>query len=723
MTTTLAELIERQLEVASLSGEVEAVMQGIVDRLMELPGADGASLSTIDGDFAYFRVCAGEDEALLDRTLPIDETLGNECLRTGELAVLRATSGPEVSRCLTPGAGAIVLAPIDYDDATKGILGVRSADPDAFGEQEVEAIMLLARGAAVALRNAEVVERLAASEEQYRQLHAQAADAILVSDDENVVLDANEAASALLSYSVDELRGMSYDALVAPEQLEQARTRVDELRLRRELRAERTFRRKDGTMLELEYSSRVLDDGRIHTTLRDITQRKANEARLRTSLERLHEIVQTQQDIAALELDPNTIAAMITERAQRLAGAEGAVIQWFEGDDQVYRFASGIAEAYLDLRPTRDTGLPGHVAKTGEIAYAADTETDSRVDGRASRQVGARSLVCAPLSIGGEVAGTLSLVHSQPNAFDQLAVETTRLMAEFVSTAFRNATELETRRRLVDELQTQGQVVEHMQTALWIWKRESAGWFRLEYANEASEDATTIAPAEVVGLTLGEILPGAPDSIAAFLDQVIDDVCRVDLGEVEYGDDRIPPSVFTMKAFPLTEERVAVTFDNVTEIVRSRRALQESEARFRGAFDAASVGMTLTGLDGTFIQVNERFAQMLGYSVDELMRLGVRGVTHPDDIAIDLQYGAEMLERHARVVHPREALPAPGRIRHVGRPHRLAHPRLRRRAGARRRARARRDRPERGEPPVRVDVRALRRAEADRRTTSSGSST
>ena len=110
-------------------------------------------------------------------------------------------------------------------------------------------------------------------------------------------------------------------------------------------------------MLELEYSSRVLDDGRIHTTLRDITQRKANEARLRTSLERLHEIVQTQQEIAALELDPNTIAAMITERAQRLAGAEGAVIQWFEGDDQVYRFASGIAEAVP--RPASD---PGHRA-------------------------------------------------------------------------------------------------------------------------------------------------------------------------------------------------------------------------------------------------------------------------------------------------------------------------------------------------------------------------
>jgi PAS domain S-box-containing protein len=79
-------------------------------------------------------------------------------------------------------------------------------------------------------------------------------------------------------------------------------------------------------------------------------------------------------------------------------------------------------------------------------------------------------------------------------------------------------------------------------------------------------------------------------------------------------------------------------------MTRSRRALQESEARFRGAFDAASVGMTLTGLDGTFIQVNDRFAEMLGYSVDELMRLGVRGVTHPDDIAEDLAYAAELMD-------------------------------------------------------------------------------
>ena len=202
---SLAEIVERQLEVASLSGEVDAVMQGIVDRLMELPGADGASLSTVDGDLAYFRVTSGADAALLHQQIPIDETLGIECLRRGAVTVLRATEGPEVQRCLTPGAGAIVLAPIDYDGATRGILGLRSPDPNAFDQASVETISLLATSAAVAMRNAEVVEGLARSERHYRELHIQSADATLVSDVDGRVLDANAAAEALFWYSADEL--------------------------------------------------------------------------------------------------------------------------------------------------------------------------------------------------------------------------------------------------------------------------------------------------------------------------------------------------------------------------------------------------------------------------------------------------------------------------------------------------------------------------------------
>ncbi|MBA3842322.1 MAG: PAS domain S-box protein [Actinobacteria bacterium] len=634
----LTELLESQLEVASLSGEIDAVMRGIVDRLMTIPEADGASLSTVEGELAHFKVTAGKDAPLDGLTLPLAETLGGACLDQGTLVVLRASEGPDVTRCLTPGAGAIILAPVDYDGRTAGILGVRSADEQAFDEHAIEAVRLLARSAAVALRNAEVVTRLSESERRYRDLHDQAADAILVSDEQGRLLDANDAASALLWYPVDALRTMHADALIARRDLDAMPPRHDELRTQRELRGERTFVRQDGTELQLEYSSRVLDDGRVHTTLRDVTERKRAEALLRMSLVRMQEIVATQQEISSLELDPDAVMTTITERAQLLAGADGAAVQWFEGDHSVYRFTSGIAAQFVGLRLDRHASISGAAAQERQAVYSPDTRIDSRVDHTATERVGIRSLICAPLIREDEVYGVLSVMAAEPHAFDELAVETTRLMAEFVGTVIRNSTELDDRRRLVDELRSHNQVVEHMQIGLWIWSLDDDGIFRLEYANDASEQATGLTSSEIVGKTQQEILPAIGPELIELFHKVIEKQELVDLGELEYGDDRIRPSVFTLKAFPLTGNRVAATFENVTAIARSRRALQESESRFRSAFQSASVGMNLTGLDGTYIQVNDRFADLLGYTTAEVMRLGVRGVTHPAEIATDLAY-------------------------------------------------------------------------------------
>jgi two-component system, sensor histidine kinase and response regulator len=65
------------------------------------------------------------------------------------------------------------------------------------------------------------------------------------------------------------------------------------------------------------------------------------------------------------------------------------------------------------------------------------------------------------------------------------------------------------------------------------------------------------------------------------------------------------------------------------------RALRESEARFRGAFDASAMGMALVGLEDTFLQVNPALCSMLGYSDEELLRRTLRSVTHPDELDLD----------------------------------------------------------------------------------------
>ena len=626
--------VERQLEVASLSGEVHAVMHTIVERLLELPLADGASISTVTDGIAHFAVSLGADAPLQGLTCPIADTLGVECVRTGELHVLRGFDGADMELSLTANAGAIVLAPIVYDGEARGIVGVRSEDPQAFGPDDIETTRLLAQSAAIALRNAALVERLAEGERRYRDLYDQSADATLVYDRDGKLLDANEAAAALLWYPVAELRGMNASELFDQPDLE--------LREHRELHSERQFRRKDGALLDIEVSSRLLDDGRVHTALRDVTQRKRNEDRLRMSLERLHAIVETQRDISALELDQEAVTAAIVERAQRLAGGDGASVHWFEGDNSVIHHASGTAESFVGLHIDRRSSLAGLAQSQATIMYSSDTETDPRVDRKVSREMRARSVICAPLLRDGKVGGVLAVSAIKPEAFDQLAIETTRLMAEFVSTVMRNAHELETRKMLADELRTQGQVVEHMQTGLWIWSPDESGTYRLDHANLASELATGVAAELIVGAKLTDVLPATTGQLMSIFDRVLETGAHVDAGEVEYGDERIQPGIFWIKAFPLPGRRIAMTFENVTEMAGARRALQESEGRFRSAFDAASVGMALTALNGDYVQVNNRLAEMLGYETEELSKLNVRDVTHPEDIDADLEHIAQL---------------------------------------------------------------------------------
>ena len=69
------------------------------------------------------------------------------------------------------------------------------------------------------------------------------------------------------------------------------------------------------------------------------------------------------------------------------------------------------------------------------------------------------------------------------------------------------------------------------------------------------------------------------------------------------------------------------------------RALRASEERLRAMFEQAAIGIGIAGLDGHFVEVNQQFANIVGYTPDELRGLGYADITHPDDLA----------DTHARV--------------------------------------------------------------------------
>ncbi|MGC4750358.1 putative bifunctional diguanylate cyclase/phosphodiesterase [Micromonospora sp. DT201] len=83
------------------------------------------------------------------------------------------------------------------------------------------------------------------------------------------------------------------------------------------------------------------------------------------------------------------------------------------------------------------------------------------------------------------------------------------------------------------------------------------------------------------------------------------------------------------------------TFNQQERIARSawqardevEQALRDSEARFRAVFSGAAIGIGIAGVDGRIIDVNQAFADMLGYSIEELRETNVAALFHADDAA------------------------------------------------------------------------------------------
>ncbi len=64
---------------------------------------------------------------------------------------------------------------------------------------------------------------------------------------------------------------------------------------------------------------------------------------------------------------------------------------------------------------------------------------------------------------------------------------------------------------------------------------------------------------------------------------------------------------------------IVISARDVTERVRAERALRESEERFRRIVELATEGIWATDLEGNTTFVNPRMAELLGYTVDEML--------------------------------------------------------------------------------------------------------
>lgn len=131
---------------------------------------------------------------------------------------------------------------------------------------------------------------------------------------------------------------------------------------------------------------------------------------------------------------------LVCVRTQSLTRATGATVEMHEGDDMVYRACTGSLATSLGLRLQAATSLSGLCVRTGEVLYCEDSETDARVNREACRKVGARSMICVPLSHQQKNVGVLKMVSTEANAFTEREVNLLRLIAGLLSSSIAQTT-------------------------------------------------------------------------------------------------------------------------------------------------------------------------------------------------------------------------------------------------------------------------------------------
>lgn len=159
-----------------------------------------------------------------------------------------------------------------------------------------------------------------------------------------------------------------------------------------------------------------------------------------------------------------------------------------------------------------------------------------------------------------------------------------------VSGIFGIARDVSELKRTQLELEQAADIVKNIQVGLHVYHLENIKddkTLRMVSANPITEKFTGIAPESVIGRTLDENFPGLREKgIPQKYAQVVRTQKAVELEDIYYSDDRVIQGAFAVKVFPLPDNHVGVSFENITKKKQIENSLQKRGESLRSLVES-----------------------------------------------------------------------------------------------------------------------------------------
>lgn len=161
--------------------------------------------------------------------------------------------------------------------------------------------------------------------------------------------------------------------------------------------------------------------------------------------DKLAAVSAVRRQVEALGSNFTRALQLIAERGQSLLHASGTAIAMADtdADSMVCCASSGADAPPIGARLQVGAGFSGECVKGSQPLRCDDTETDARVDRESCRALGIRSLLAAPVRVGGKSVGLIELFADQPQAFSEADGTVLQRLADTVLEAAQRAACLE----------------------------------------------------------------------------------------------------------------------------------------------------------------------------------------------------------------------------------------------------------------------------------------